>query len=96
MGGEWIIVKEDYVKYKDDSYKKNFICEYFRTSGCTWDWDLNNKYDKLFSGYKDGVYEVCVKNFCLGGDVFVVIEVYEYVGDKMLLFFTDMKNSFVE
>ena len=95
-GGEWITAKEDDVKYKSDSYKKNLICEHSRTSGCTWDWDLNNKYDKLLSGYKDGAYEVRVKNFCSGGDAFAATEVHEYVGDKTLLLFTDTKNPLVE
>lgn len=95
-GGEWITAKEDHVEYKDDSYKKNLICQHSRTSGCTWDWDLNNKYDKLLSGYKDGAYEVRVKNFCSGGDAFAATEVHEYVGDKTLLLFTDTKNPLVE
>ena len=30
-GGEWITAKEDNVEYKDDSYKKNLICEHSRT-----------------------------------------------------------------
>ena len=64
-GGEWITAK-----YEDSdpkfSYKKNLLCGGSRLAGCSFKWDVHNKYELLLSGFKDGVYELRVKNFCFG------------------------------
>ena len=91
-GGEWITAKDE--ASTEDSYKFNYIsrnttdnsiaCTSSRTEGCLFQWDVNNAYDKLLSGFKDGVYEVRVKNFCFGGNALADTSVHEYVSDQIL------------
>ena len=91
-GGEWITAKDE--ASTEDSYKFNYIsrnnadnsiaCTSSRTEGCLFQWNVNNAYDKLLSGFKDGVYEVRVKNFCFGGNALADTSVHEYVSDQIL------------
>ena len=53
------------------------------------DWVVNNQYEKLLSGFKDGLYEVRVKNFCFGGPSLATENVHSYVYDETLLLSTD-------
>ena len=90
-GGEWITAKSEDGRFKDDNYKFNFLCEDSRTVGCKFDWNLNNAYDKLLSGFKDGAYELRLKSFCINAPTLADISVQEYVSDTTLALFVDTK-----
>lgn len=90
-GGEWITAKDDSETHRADSYRKNIICGNSRIDGCAFDWNINNDFDKLLSGFKDDVYEVRVKTFCNNGDAFADTSVHEYVSDQRLRLVADTK-----
>ena len=90
-GGEWITAKSEDGRLKDDNYKFNLLCEDSRTVGCKFDWNLNNAYDKLLSGFKDGAYELRLKSFCINAPTLADISVQEYVSDTTLALFVDTK-----
>ena len=90
-GGEWITAKSEDGRFKNDNYKFNFLCEDSRTVGCKFDWNLNNAYDKLLSGFKDGAYELRLKSFCINAPTLADISVQEYVSDTTLVLFVDTK-----
>jgi len=94
-GGEWITAKSEDGRFKDDNYKFNFLCEDSRTVGCKLEWSLNNDYDKLLSGFKDGAYELRLKSFCINAPTLSDISVQEYVSDTTLALFVDTKAPMV-
>jgi len=53
--------------------------------GCSFDWNMNNDYEKMLSGFKDALYEVRVKSFCSGGGKFASMDVHEFVSDQRLI-----------
>ena len=85
--GEWITAKSEDSPETDK--KKNLLCDSSRLDGCTFEWVVNNQYEKLLSGFKDGLYEVRVKNFCFGGPSLASEKVHSYVSDQTLLLSTD-------
>ena len=85
--GEWITAKSE--DSPETNKKKNLLCDSSRLDGCTFDWVVNNQYEKLLSGFKDGLYEVRVKNFCFGGPSLATENVHSYVYDETLLLSTD-------
>ena len=85
--GEWITAKSE--DSPETNKKKNLLCDGSRPAGCTFDWVVNNQYEKLLSGFKDGLYEVRVKNFCFGGPSLATENVHSYVYDETLLLSTD-------
>ena len=85
--GEWITAKSE--DSPETNKKKNLLCDGSRLDGCTFDWVVNNQYEKLLSGFKDGLYEVRVKNFCFGGPSLATENVHSYVYDETLLLSTD-------
>ena len=87
-GGEWITAKDKDASAAD-SKKFNFLCAYSRSDGCRFDWDTNGQYEKLLSGFKDGVYELRVKSFCGGASSLADTSVHEYVSDQRLLLTVD-------
>jgi len=89
-GGEWITAKSEESTETDKKF--NILCDASRTEGCTFDWDVNNQYEKLLSGYKDGTYELRVKNFCFGGSSLADPSVHEYVSDQILTVTVDTKR----
>jgi hypothetical protein len=88
-GGEWITAKSDADAFKLDSNKYNYLCPYSRSDGCRFDWDTNGKYEKLLSGFKDGLYELRVKSFCTGASSLADLSVHEYVSEQRLLLNVD-------
>ena len=80
--GEWITAKAE--DSTEQSKKKNMLCDSSRLDGCRFEWFVNNQYEKLLSGFKDGLYEVRVKNFCFGGPSLALDSVHEYVSDQIL------------
>jgi hypothetical protein len=89
-GGEWITAKSEDSDEQDK--KKNLLCGDSRTEGCKFSWNVNNQYEKLLSGYKDGTYELRVKNFCFGGSALAESSVHEYVSDQILTLTVDTKQ----
>ena len=87
-GGEWITAKDEGAP-AHDSKKFNFVCALSRSDGCRFDWDTNGQYEKLLSGFKDGVYELRVKSFCGGASSLADASVHEYVSDQRLLLTVD-------
>jgi len=85
--GEWITAKSEDSEEKDK--KKNLLCGDSRTEGCKFNWDVNNQFEKLLSGFKDGMYELRVKNFCFGGDSLADSSVHEYISDQRLTLAVD-------
>ena len=95
-GGEWITAKSEDSDPKF-SYKKNLLCDGSRLGGCTFDWDVNNQYEKLLSGFKDNIYELRLKNFCFGTEsrpisALADSTVHEYVSDQILTLRVDTKT----
>ena len=95
-GGEWITAKSEDSDPKF-SYKKNLLCDGSRLGGCTFDWDVNNQYEKLLSGFKDNIYELRLKNFCFGTETRPISAladstVHEYVSDQILTLRVDTKT----
>ena len=86
-GGEWITAKAEDSDERDK--KKNLLCGDSRTEGCKFEWDVHNRYEKLLSGFKDGTYEVRVKNFCFGGSAFAHPSVHSFVADETLTLTVD-------
>jgi len=80
--GEWITAKSE--DSEENDKKKNLLCGDSRTEGCKFEWDVNNQFEKLLSGFKDGVYELRVKNFCFGGHTLAESSVHEYVSEQRL------------
>jgi hypothetical protein len=85
--GEWITAKAE--DSDEQNKKKNLLCDSSRLDGCTFEWELNNQYEKLMSGFKDGTYEVRVKNFCFGGPSLAISSVHEFVSDQRLTLSVD-------
>ena len=61
------------------------------------DWDVNNQYEKLLSGFKDNIYELRLKNFCFGTETRPISAladstVHEYVSDQILTLRVDTKT----
>ena len=81
-GGEWITAKSD--SSTEDDKKFNFLPCVDPRAGCVFDWDINNAYDRLLSGFKDGVYDVRVVNFCFGGPTFAEKSVHKYISDEYI------------
>jgi hypothetical protein len=95
-GGEWITAKSE-DSDPDLSYKKNLLCDGSRVGGCTFNWDVNNQYEKLLSGFKDNIYELRLKNFCFGTETRPISAladstVHEYVSDQILTLRVDTKT----
>jgi hypothetical protein len=86
-GGEWITAKAEDSDERDK--KKNLLCGDSRTEGCKFEWDVHNRYEKLLSGFKDGTYEVRVKNFCFGGSAFAHPSVHSFVAEETLTLTVD-------
>ena len=89
-GGEWITAKSEETNEKDK--KHNLLCDASRTEGCAFDWDVNNRYEKLASGFKDGEYELRLKTFCFGGPSLAPASVHEFVGDQRLGLLVDTEK----
>ena len=91
--GEWISAKvpakDATSAEKKDSYKKNLLCAYSRGGGCPFDWDVNNENEQMLSGFKDGIYEVRAKSFCVRGDAFADASVHESVSSQTLSLLVD-------
>ena len=87
-GGEWITAKSAKSTLKEN-FKFNIICPDSMTEGCSFDWNLNNDYEKMLSGFKDNLYEVRVKSFCSGGGKFASTDVHEFVSDQRLFIKVD-------
>lgn len=91
--GEWISAKSSAehatTAEKSDSFKKNLLCPHSRGGGCPFAWDVNNEFDQMLSGFKDGTYEVRVKSFCVKGDVFAETSVHEFTSDEVLTLVVD-------
>ena len=83
-GGEWITAKDSSSTVKEN-FKFNIMCPDSLTEGCSFDWNMNNDYEKMLSGFKDGLYEVRVKSFCSGGGKFASMDVHEFVSDQRLI-----------
>ena len=45
---------------------------------------MNNRYEQMLSGFKDGVYEVRVKTFCFGGHAFAHQDVHSFTSPTTL------------
>ena len=91
---EWITAKSEDSDPKF-SYKKNLLCDGSRLGGCTFDWDVNNQYEKLLSGFKDNIYELRLKNFCrteTRPSAPTDSTVHEYVSDQILTLRVDTKT----
>ena len=86
-GGEWITAKSEASPETDKKF--NLLCPFSRSDGCEFDWNTNGDYELLLSGFKDGVYELRLKNFCTGGDSFADAAVHEYVGEQTLTLTVD-------
>ena len=93
VGGEWLTVKDQTSTEKDK--KVNILCNHSRTDGCPMSWNLADPYEKLLSGYKDGTYEVRLKNFCPGGHYLAVNEVHEYTGEQRVQLKVDTKKPLI-
>ena len=93
-GGEWITAKDE---FKGEGVNKNFniLCSDSRGDGCRFEWNLNDNYNKLLSGYKDGTYEIRLKSMCTGGNVFADSSVHEYVSDQKLVLKIDTKDPLI-
>jgi len=89
-GGEWITAKDEGSPETDKKF--NLLCADSRTEGCTFDWVVNNQFEKLLSGFKDNVYELRLKNFCFGGPSLADPSVHEFVGDQRLTLTVDTKR----
>ena len=86
-GGEWITAKDEGSAEIDKKF--NLLCEHSRTEGCTFDWKINNQFEKLLSGFKDDTYELRVKNFCFGGSALADPSIHEYASDQRLSLIVD-------
>ena len=71
QGGEWITATDT-----TSSAKKNLLCDYSRDGGCEFGWSVKS--------LPEGDYDVRVKTFCTGSDVFASPDVRERVDEKML------------
>ena len=80
--GEWVSARSD--DSAEDDKKKNLLCPYSRSDGCGFNWDVNNRYEQMLSGFKDGVYEVRVKTFCFGGHAFAHPDVHSFTSPTTL------------
>ena len=87
-GGEWITAKDSSSTIKEN-FKFNIMCPDSLTEGCSFDWNMNNDYEKMLSGFKDALYEVRVKSFCSGGGKFASMDVHEFVSDQRLIVTVD-------
>ena len=74
-GGEWISAR---TRTSDGGLAKADLRDFAATNLI---WDIGD--ENLLSGYKDGEYEIRVKNFC-GGSVSSGADVYQYVSDQTL------------
>ena len=74
-GGEWISAR---TRTSDGGLAKADLRDFSATNLI---WDIGD--ENLLSGYKDGEYEIRVKNFC-GGSVSSGADVYQYVSDQTL------------
>jgi hypothetical protein len=86
-GGEWITAKDESSSESDK--KKNLLCADSRSEGCAFDWNVHNQYERLLSGFKDGTYEIRVKNFCAGGPSLAESSVHEYIAEQKLTLTVD-------
>lgn len=69
--------------------KFNFLCPYSRGNGCRFKWDTAGRFDRLLSGFKDGKYELRLKNFCTEADALADASIHEYVSEQKLLLTVD-------
>jgi len=77
------------------SYTISLLSDASRLGGCTFDWDVNNQYEKLLSGFKDNIYELRLKNYCFGTEsrpisALTDSTVQEHVSDHILMHRVDM------
>jgi len=86
-GGEWITAKDERSDERDKKF--NLLCPHSRGNGCRFEWDTAGRFDKLLSGFKDGKYELRLKNFCTGADALADTSVHEYISDQKLLLTVD-------
>ena len=86
-GGEWITAKDADSDERDKKF--NFLCPYSRGNGCRFKWDTAGRFDRLLSGFKDGKYELRLKNFCTEADALADASVHEYVSEQKLLLTVD-------
>ena len=86
-GGEWITAKD--VDSDERDKKFNLLCPYSRGNGCRFEWDTAGRFDRLLSGFKDGKYELRLKNFCTEADALADASVHEYVSEQKLLLTVD-------
>jgi len=94
-GGEWITAK-DAVRGAGTNKNFNLLCPESRGGdGCIFDWDLNDPYNKLLSGYKDGKYDIRLKTMCVGGSHLAKPSVHEFVSDQNLMVKIDTKDPLV-
>jgi hypothetical protein len=84
--GEWTTA------HNTSKQKENLLCGDSRTQGCEFKWDVDNEIDQLMSGFKDGEYEVRVKNYCTGVPALAPPLVHEFVGDEKLTLSIDTKK----
>ena len=93
-GGEWLTAKDE-VEGDGTDKKFNLLCPDSRGDGCAFDWNLNDKYEKLLSGYKDGRYEIRLKTYCVGGSHLADEAVHSYVSDQTLVLTIDTKTPLI-
>jgi len=94
-GGEWITAK-DAERGAGTNKNFNLLCPESRGGdGCIFDWDLNDPYNKLLSGYKDGKYDIRLKTMCVGGSHLAKPSVHEFVSDQNLMVKIDTKDPLV-
>jgi len=86
-GGEWITAKDADSDERDKKF--NLLCPYSRGNGCRFEWDTAGRFDRLLSGFKDGKYELRLKNFCTEADALADASVHEYVSEQKLLLTID-------
>ena len=84
--GEWTTA------HNASKQKENLLCGDSRTQGCEFKWDVDNEIDQLMSGFKDGEYEVRVKNYCMGVPALAPTPVHEFVADEKLTLSIDTKK----
>jgi len=95
LGGEWITAKDAELGVGPNN-NFNLLCPESRGGdGCIFDWDLNDPYNKLLSGYKDGKYDVRLKTMCVGGSHLAKSSVHEFVSDQTLVLKIDTKDPLI-
>lgn len=94
-GGEWITAKNSVVGDEENDYKVNLMCPHSRTQGCIFKWNVDDQYEKLLSGFKDGLYEIRAKSLCTGGSSLADASVHAYVSQQLLTLNVDTEKPVV-